>query len=388
MVRHAVRPEIGAVGAKLLYPDRTIQHGGIVLGIGGVAGHSHLGVPDADPGLFLPHGDRPRGLGGDGRVPRHAGGRVRGGRRLRRGRPQGRLHDVDLCLKIRRAGYRIIWTPFAKLIHHESKSRGAEDTPEKQKRFEGEVLTMLDRWGPELRADPYYNINLSRNSATTASDGGTDSTDQTWCMHASVGELASRAGCDTSGHAARGGSGQGVPVDARRGRQSEMSANTTVTGLERDAQQAMGDHKVHPNEIAIGVVIGRASEYFDFFVFGIACVLVFPKVFFPFVDRSRVRSTPSRSSPWPSSPADRHRDLHGDRTGATAAASSSPRPCSCSVDRPGGELPAALRQHRHLGGLHPGRPAAAAGPCLGRCLGRLASLLAMNAPGSGAVGTR
>src|ERR1700761_7622363 len=62
-----------------------------------------------------------------------------------------------------------------------------------------------------------------------------------------------------------------------------MSANTpTVTGLERDAQQAMGDHKVHPGEIAIGVIIGRASEYFDFFVFGIACVLVFPSVFFPF----------------------------------------------------------------------------------------------------------
>lgn len=67
-----------------------------------------------------------------------------------------------------------------------------------------------------------------------------------------------------------------------------MSSNTpmaSATILERDAQQAVGDHKVHPNEIAIGVVIGRASEYFDFFVFGIACVLVFPKVFFPFVDQ-------------------------------------------------------------------------------------------------------
>ena len=75
------------------------------------------------------------------------------------------FNDVDLCLRIRAAGYRIVWTPFARLIHHESKSRGAEDTPEKKARFEGEVLTMLDRWGPQLRADPYYNINLSRNSA-------------------------------------------------------------------------------------------------------------------------------------------------------------------------------------------------------------------------------
>ncbi|MCJ2086073.1 glycosyltransferase family 2 protein [Methylobacterium sp. E-005] len=164
MVRHAVRPEIGAVGAKLLYPDRTIQHGGIVLGIGGVAGHSHLGVPDADPGYFCRM------------VMAHEVSAVTGACLAMRADVFAEVggfdaialkvafNDVDLCLKIRRAGYRIVWTPFARLIHHESKSRGAEDTPEKQKRFEGEVLTMLDRWGPELRADPYYNINLSRNS--------------------------------------------------------------------------------------------------------------------------------------------------------------------------------------------------------------------------------
>ncbi len=165
LVRHAVRPEIGAVGAKLLYPDRTIQHGGIVLGIGGVAGHSHLGVADADPGYFCRM------------VIAHEVSAVTGACLAMRADVFAEVggfdaqalkvafNDVDLCLKIRRAGYRIVWTPFAKLIHHESKSRGAEDTPEKQKRFEGEVLTMLDRWGPELRADPYYNINLSRNSA-------------------------------------------------------------------------------------------------------------------------------------------------------------------------------------------------------------------------------
>jgi O-antigen biosynthesis protein len=165
MVRHAVRPEIGAVGAKLLYPDHTIQHGGIVLGIGGVAGHSHLGAADADPGYFCRM------------VIAHEVSAVTGACLAMRAAVFAQVggfdadalkvafNDVDLCLRIRQAGYRIIWTPFAKLIHHESKSRGAEDTPEKQKRFEGEVLTMLDRWGPELRADPYYNINLSRNSA-------------------------------------------------------------------------------------------------------------------------------------------------------------------------------------------------------------------------------
>ncbi|MDP4005192.1 glycosyltransferase family 2 protein [Methylobacterium sp. NEAU K] len=165
LVRQAVRPEIGAVGAKLLYPDRTIQHGGIVLGIGGVAGHSHLGVPDDDPGYFCRM------------VLAHEVSAVTGACLAMRARVfeevggfdavalKVAFNDVDLCLKIRRAGYRIVWTPFAKLIHHESKSRGAEDTPEKRQRFEGEVLTMLARWGPELRADPYYNINLSRNSA-------------------------------------------------------------------------------------------------------------------------------------------------------------------------------------------------------------------------------
>ncbi|MDP4024033.1 glycosyltransferase family 2 protein [Methylobacterium sp. NEAU 140] len=165
MVRHAVRPEIGAVGAKLLYPDGTIQHGGVVLGIGGVAGHSHLGVPDAEPGYFcrmtLAH--EVSAVTGACLATRAAVFAEIGGFDAKALKVA--FNDIDLCLKIRTAGYRIVWTPFARLTHHESKSRGAEDTPEKKKRFEGEVLTMLDRWGPQLRADPYYNINLSRNSA-------------------------------------------------------------------------------------------------------------------------------------------------------------------------------------------------------------------------------
>lgn len=165
MVRHAVRPGIGAVGAKLLYPDRTIQHGGIVLGIDGVAGHSHLGMPDADPGYFARM------------VIAHEVSAVTGACLALRAETFAAVggfdaealkvafNDVDLCLKIRAAGHRIIWTPFAKLIHHESKSRGPEDTPEKKARFEAETRVMLGRWGAQLRADPYYNINLSRNSA-------------------------------------------------------------------------------------------------------------------------------------------------------------------------------------------------------------------------------
>ncbi len=165
IVRHAVRPGIGAVGAKLLYPDRTIQHGGIVLGIGGVAGHSHLGVPDSDPGYFarmvLAHevsAVTGACLAMRASVFAEVGGFDATGLKVA-------FNDVDLCLKVRRAGYRIVWTPFATLVHHESKSRGPEDTPEKRARFQAEMTLMLDRWGPELRADPYYNVNLSRNSA-------------------------------------------------------------------------------------------------------------------------------------------------------------------------------------------------------------------------------
>ncbi len=165
MVRHAARPGIGAVGAKLLYPDGTIQHGGVVLGIDGVASHSHLGMPDADPGYFARM------------VLVHEVSAVTGACMALRAEVFAEVggfdardlkvafNDVDLCLRIRAAGYRIVWTPFAKLVHHESKSRGAEDTPEKRARFEAEMNTMLDRWGPDLRSDPYYNVNLSRKSA-------------------------------------------------------------------------------------------------------------------------------------------------------------------------------------------------------------------------------
>ncbi len=75
------------------------------------------------------------------------------------------FNDIDLCLRVRKAGYRVIWTPHAALTHHESKSRGKEDTPEKRARFEAEVATMTERWGPELRNDPYYNPNLARAKA-------------------------------------------------------------------------------------------------------------------------------------------------------------------------------------------------------------------------------
>lgn len=158
-------PEIGAVGAKLLYPDGTIQHGGIVLGIGGIAGHSHLGLPGGEPGYFarmVLSQEVSAVTGACLAVRTNVFSQVGG---FDAAHLAVAFNDVDLCLKIRAAGYRIVWTPHARLVHHESKSRGAEDTPEKRARFEAESRVMRERWGPVLRADPYYNPNLSRTAA-------------------------------------------------------------------------------------------------------------------------------------------------------------------------------------------------------------------------------
>ncbi|MFD6320407.1 glycosyltransferase family 2 protein [Methylorubrum populi] len=158
-------PEIGAVGAKLLYPDGTIQHGGIVLGIGGIAGHSHLGLPGSAPGYFarMVLSQEVSAVTGACLAMRAAVFSEVGG--FDAAHLAVAFNDVDLCLKIRAAGYRIVWTPHARLVHHESKSRGAEDTPEKRARFEAESRVMRERWEPVLRADPYYNPNLSRAAA-------------------------------------------------------------------------------------------------------------------------------------------------------------------------------------------------------------------------------
>lgn len=165
LVSIAIEPEVGAVGAKLLYPDGTLQHGGIVLGIGGVAGHSHLGLAGDEPGYFarMAVAQEVSGVTGACLAMRADVFKKVGG--FDAVDLAVAFNDVDLCLRVRRAGYRIIWTPYARLIHHESKSRGPEDTPEKRARFEAETRVMRERWEPELRADPFYNPNLSRRSA-------------------------------------------------------------------------------------------------------------------------------------------------------------------------------------------------------------------------------
>lgn len=161
MVSHAARPEIGCVGAKLYYSNGVIQHGGVVLGIGGVAGHAHKYFPQDADGYFsrLKVVQNFSAVTGAALLVRKQIFDAVGG--LDEEGLSVAFNDVDLCLKVMSAGYRNLWTPFAELYHHESVSRGADDTPEKRERFRGECEVMQQRWGALLARDPHYNPNLS-----------------------------------------------------------------------------------------------------------------------------------------------------------------------------------------------------------------------------------
>lgn len=161
MLMFAQRSDVGAVGAMLYYPDDTIQHAGVILGIGGVAGHAHKNFPRGDFG-YMSRATIAQDLSvvtaACVMLPRTVWDEVGGLDETF----EVAFNDVDLCMRIRKAGYLIVWTPYAELYHYESKSRGAEDTPEKKKRFEGEVRRFQARWKSELAAgDPYYNPNLT-----------------------------------------------------------------------------------------------------------------------------------------------------------------------------------------------------------------------------------
>lgn len=160
MVAHAIRPGVGAVGAMLYYPNDTIQHAGIILGFQGVGGHAYLGKKRGWPGPMA-RAQLTQSLTAVTAacliVKREIFEQVGG----LDPKFSVAFNDVDLCLKIHAAGYRNIWTPFAELYHHESASRGAEDTPEKQERFRGEIELMKARWSHLMAFDPAYNRNLA-----------------------------------------------------------------------------------------------------------------------------------------------------------------------------------------------------------------------------------
>jgi glycosyltransferase involved in cell wall biosynthesis len=160
MVSRAMQPEVGVVGARLWYPNGTIQHGGVIVGAGGIAGHAHIGLRRDEPGYFArAH------LAQDLSAVTTACALVRREVYVQVGGFDENLavafNDIDFCLRLRKAGYRIVWTPHAELIHHESASRGVDDSMPKQTRFLAEVDYMTSKWGDTLQRDPFYNPNLS-----------------------------------------------------------------------------------------------------------------------------------------------------------------------------------------------------------------------------------
>ncbi len=162
MVEQAQRQSIGAIGAKLLYPDNTIQHVGVIMGIGGIAGHGHKNFPADHPNHFgqidtmnnysavtaaclMCRRDVFEEVGGFDEDLKVA------------------FNDVDLCLKIQRQGYDNIYLPHVVLYHYESKSRGSDNNPEKQRRFQAEIELMQQRWTEAIAYDRCYSKHLTRH---------------------------------------------------------------------------------------------------------------------------------------------------------------------------------------------------------------------------------
>jgi GT2 family glycosyltransferase len=168
MVSHAIRPEIGAVGAKLLYKNNTVQHAGVILGIGwpeSVAVHYAVGAPRDEPGLHdsLALLRSVSAVTGACLAVRRDLYNAVGG--LDETNLAVAFSDVDFCLRLRGQGYRNVWTPFAELYHYESISRGDDLRGKNFARFQKEVAYMCERWGGTLGEDPYWNPHLSLNSA-------------------------------------------------------------------------------------------------------------------------------------------------------------------------------------------------------------------------------
>jgi GT2 family glycosyltransferase len=161
MLEHALRREVGAVGARLYYPNDTVQHAGVIVGLGGIAGHSHKGFKRKSPGytnrLWMVQNYSAvtaACLMMRREVFQEAGG-------FDPGYPLA-YNDVDLCMKLVSRGYLIVWTPWAELYHYESMTRGIADTPDKLKHFFAEMQRFRAKWsGYVIKGDPYYSPNLT-----------------------------------------------------------------------------------------------------------------------------------------------------------------------------------------------------------------------------------
>lgn len=165
MLGFCQREDVGIVGAKLLYPDNSIQHAGVILGFGGIAGHAFIGLSEKETKAFGRANvaqDYTAVTAACMMTPKAVFDEVKGFEE----RLCVAFNDIDFCMKVRSTGRLIVYNPTAKLYHYESKSRGLEDTPEKQQRFQNEINTFQERWGTELAAgDPYYNKNLTLERA-------------------------------------------------------------------------------------------------------------------------------------------------------------------------------------------------------------------------------
>ena len=168
LLGQCMRPDVGIAGARLYYGDDTVQHAGVIVGLGGVAGHAFVGLPRSEWGYMakavaaqdlsavtaacmMVKKDVYMAVGGMTEALAVA------------------FNDVDFCLKVRKKGWLVVYEPYAQAYHYESKSRGLENTPEKLERFHGEMRLFRERWREILeKGDPYYNVNLTldRNDFT------------------------------------------------------------------------------------------------------------------------------------------------------------------------------------------------------------------------------
>jgi GT2 family glycosyltransferase len=164
MMRYATRPDVGAVGARLLYDDHSVQHAGVVVGMGQAAGHAHRFLTKDEPGYFartyashvvtavtaaclLVSRQKYEAVGG-----------------LDEQNLAIAFNDVDFCLKLQSQGWKNIYTPYARLIHHESKSRGKDVSRQHIDRYRRELATLQERWGTPDYRDPLHHIHLDRSS--------------------------------------------------------------------------------------------------------------------------------------------------------------------------------------------------------------------------------
>lgn len=161
MLMFSQRSDVGAVGCMLYYPDESVQHGGVIIGLGGIAGHAHKNYYRNDNGYMnrLNVCQNFSAVTAACMMVKKCVWEEVGGLEEKFAVA---FNDVDFCMRIRLAGYLVVWTPYAELYHYESKSRGQEDTYRKKKRFNKEIKHFREKWGEELiLGDPYYNPNLS-----------------------------------------------------------------------------------------------------------------------------------------------------------------------------------------------------------------------------------